>query len=88
MISENLAAVEENIRAACERAGRSMEDVTLISVSTTMPVEMIEEAYRLGKREFGENKAQEMKEKFEMLPGNIRWHLRPYRPSPEWTPGG
>lgn len=75
MIAENLAAVEENIRAACERAGRSREDVTLISVSKTKPVEMIEEAYRLGKREFGENKAQEMKEKFEVLPGDIRWHF-------------
>lgn len=75
MIAENLAAVEENIRAACGRAGRSREDVTLISVSKTKPAEMIEEAYRLGKREFGENKAQEMKEKFEMLPRDIRWHF-------------
>ena len=75
MIAENLAAVEENIRAACRRAGRSREDVALISVSKTKPVEMIEEAYRLGKREFGENKAQEMKEKFEVLPRDIRWHF-------------
>lgn len=75
MIAENLAAVEKNIIDACERAGRSREEVTLISVSKTKPPEMIEEAYQLGKREFGENKAQEMKEKHALLPGDIKWHF-------------
>ena len=75
MIKENLAEVEENIRLACERAGREREEVTLICVSKTKPVEMIEEAYRCGKRAFGENKAQEMKEKHEILPDDIRWHF-------------
>lgn len=75
MIAENLAAVEKNIMDACERAGRAREEVTLISVSKTKPPEMIEEAYQLGKREFGENKAQEMKEKHALLPGDIKWHF-------------
>ena len=75
MIAENLAAVEKNIIDACDRAGRSREEVTLVSVSKTKPPEMIEEAYRLGKRVFGENKAQEMKEKQEILPGDIDWHF-------------
>lgn len=75
MIAENLAAVEKKLQAACMRAGRSREEVTLISVSKTKPLEMIEEAYRLGKRDFGENKAQEMKEKYEALPKDIRWHF-------------
>lgn len=75
MIKERLAVVEENIRLACERAGRNPEEVTLICVSKTKPVEMIEEAYRCGKREFGENKAQEMKEKHEILPDDIKWHF-------------
>lgn len=75
MVKENLAVVEENIRQACERAGRREEDVTLISVSKTKPMEMIEEAYDYGKREFGENKAQEMKEKQEALPKDIKWHF-------------
>ena len=75
MVKENLKIVEENIRQACLRAGRDASEVTLISVSKTKPVEMIEEAYEYGKREFGENKAQELKEKYEVLPKDIRWHF-------------
>lgn len=75
MIAENLAAVEKNIIDACKRAGRAREEVTLISVSKTKPPEMIQEAYQLGKREFGENKAQELKEKHALLPGDIKWHF-------------
>ena len=75
MVKDNLKIVEENIRQACLRAGRDLSEVTLISVSKTKPVEMIEEAYEYGKREFGENKAQELKEKYEVLPKDIRWHF-------------
>lgn len=75
MIRENLSKVEENIKKACERAGRSPEDVTLIAVSKTKPIEMLEEALACGKREFGENKAQEMKEKWDALPKDIKWHF-------------
>ena len=60
MIKENLEVVENNIRKACDRAGRDYDSVTLICVSKTKPVEMIEEAVECGKREFGENKAQEV----------------------------
>jgi hypothetical protein len=67
--------VEENIKKACQRANRPVDEVTLISVSKTKPMEMIQEAYDYGKREFGENKAQEMKEKYEALPKDIRWHF-------------
>ena len=61
MVKDNLKIVEENIRQACLRARRDLSEVTLISVSKTKPVEMIEEAYEYGKREFGEYKAQELK---------------------------
>ena len=50
MLKENLAKVEENIQAACDRAGRKREEVTLIAVSKTKPVEMLQEAYDLGVR--------------------------------------
>ena len=76
MIKDNLQNVEENIRQACLRSGRDVSGVTLISVSKTKPVEMIQEAYEYGKREFGENKAQELKEKYEVLPKDIKWHLQ------------
>ncbi len=75
MVVENLEKVEKNIRAACERAGRSREEVTLIAVSKTKPVSMIEELLPEGVRDFGENKVQELCEKYEQLPGDIRWHM-------------
>ena len=75
MIQENLVRVREKMDEACDRRGRSRRDVALIAVSKTKPVEMLEEAYRCGIREFGENKVQELCEKAERLPGDIRWHM-------------
>lgn len=75
MIKENLAEVQNKIAQACERSGRNREDVTLIAVSKTKPISYIEEAMELGQREFGENKAQEMKEKYETLTKDLNWHF-------------
>ena len=75
MLKENLEEVESKIQAACRRAGRSRDEVTLISVSKTKPVEMLREAYDLGVRVFGENKVQEIREKYEALPKDIEWHM-------------
>lgn len=75
MVQENISKVEKKINAACSKAGRSQEDVTLIAVSKTKPIEMIEEALACGKREFGENKAQELKQKYEALSKDIKWHF-------------
>lgn len=75
MVVENLAEVEKKICAACERAGRRRDEVTLIAVSKTKPISMIEELLPGGTRDFGENKVQELCEKYEQLPKDIRWHL-------------
>lgn len=75
MLKENLINIETNIANACERAGRNREEVTLIAVSKTKPVEMLKEAYDLGVRVFGENKVQELVDKYEALPKDIRWHM-------------
>lgn len=75
MLQENFRQVEENIRKACERAGRDPKEVTLIAVSKTKPVEMIREAYEAGVRDFGENKVQELMDKIPQLPSDIRWHM-------------
>lgn len=75
MISENLSLVRENIKKACVKSNRDEKDVTLIAVSKTKPVEMLEEAYREGCRDFGENKVQEIMDKYEKMPGDIRWHM-------------
>lgn len=75
MVAENLREVEKRVRAACERAGRSRDEVTLIAVSKTKPVSMIEELLAVGVRDFGENRVQELCEKYEVLQKDIRWHL-------------
>lgn len=75
MLKENLESVEAKIQAACERAGRKREEVTLIAVSKTKPVSMLKEAYDLGVRVFGENKVQEIRDKYEALPKDIEWHM-------------
>lgn len=75
MVKENLIRVQDRINAACKRCGRDPKEVTLIAVSKTKPVEMIVEAVDAGKKEFGENKAQEMKEKQEILPNDLQWHF-------------
>jgi 6-phosphofructokinase len=74
-IQENIKAVEDRIAAECQKAGRDPEDVTLIAVSKTKPVEMLREAYEYGCRDFGENKVQELLDKYEEMPRDIRWHM-------------
>lgn len=75
MIAENIAQVQKKIDNACERAGRDRSEVTLIAVSKTKPVSMLQEAYAYGCRDFGENKVQELVEKYECMPKDIRWHM-------------
>lgn len=78
MIKDNIQEVLDNIKAACERSGRNMDEVTLISVSKTKPVEMLVEAYDAGSRNFGENKVQELCDKYEVLQdkySDINWHM-------------
>jgi len=75
LIRENLEEVNKRILAACERAGRNPEEVTLIAVSKTKPADMVSEAYSAGVRDFGENKVQELCEKHLVLPEDIRWHM-------------
>lgn len=75
MVTENLKDVERRVRMACERSGRKREEVTLIAVSKTKPVEMLREAYEAGARYFGENKVQELADKYELMPPDIHWQM-------------
>jgi len=79
LMKENIKEIEERIQAACDRAGRLRSEVTLIAVSKTKPNEMLEEAYSLGMRHFGENKVQELVGKYETLNDKfeerVYWHL-------------
>ena len=75
MLTENVIEVEKNIQAACDRAGRSREEVRLIAVSKTKPVSDIEEVLTTGILDYGENKVQELSDKYDVLPKNIKWHM-------------
>ena len=82
-ISTNLAAVRERIAAACRRAGRAPEEVTLLAVSKTKPESAIREALAAGQYAFGENYVQELTAKIasfekagkESGPDRISWHM-------------
>ena len=75
MLKENYEEVQKKITEACKRAGRNPKEVTLIAVSKTKPVPMLEEAYEAGARDFGENKVQEIMDKYDQLPSDIQWHM-------------
>ena len=75
MIQENLEMVRKEIEMTCARYGRRKEEVTLIAVSKTKPLEDLQEAYRAGIRDFGENKVQELMDKIPRMPGDVRWHM-------------
>lgn len=80
LIAQNLAQLQARIDAACRRAGRAVDEVTLVAVSKTFPVEVVEAAYQAGVRDFGENRVQELSAKCGTLPGEsaggrVRWHL-------------
>ncbi len=75
MIRENIKTAQKNIEKACQNASRDPGEVTLVAVSKTKPVSMLMEAYQCGCREFGENKVQELVEKYQILPKDIRWHM-------------
>jgi PLP dependent protein len=76
-VKENIARVQERVAAACLRAGRKAEEITLLAVSKTFPPEQIREAYDAGLRVFGENRVQEFSGKLSALrdlPG-AEWHM-------------
>lgn len=75
MVARQYDEIKKRVEAACLRAGRKPEEVTLIAVSKTKPVEMLREAYEAGARDFGENKVQEILTKEPELPTDIRWHM-------------
>lgn len=75
MIAKNLQQVQKNILHACDAAGRDPKEVTLVAVSKTKPVSMLLEAYQAGARVFGENKVQEILDKYDQLPSDIQWHM-------------
>lgn len=74
-IRENIQRINENVEAACKRAGRNRDDVLLLAVSKTMTVPVIKEAVACGMTSLGENKVQEIMDKYEPMGEGIDWHL-------------
>lgn len=75
MLCENLRQVQKNIEKACAESGRNPSEVTLIAVSKTKPIELLMEAYEAGARVFGENKVQEILDKYDKMPSDVKWHM-------------
>lgn len=75
MLYENYEKVVENVKNACARSGRNFDDVTIIAVSKTKPLSDVEELLAHGVTEFGENKVQEMIDKYEHVSKPVHWHL-------------
>ncbi len=75
MIKENLEIVRKNISDTIKKSNRKFDDVTLIAVSKTKPLGDLLEAYEAGVRDFGENKVQELTDKYEAMPKDCRFHM-------------
>lgn len=73
--NDNLNKINSEIKEACKRVGKDSEEVKLVAVSKTHTAYEVENAYNCGVRDFGENRVQEMLEKYEVLPKDIRWHM-------------
>ena len=75
-LESRIKLVKERVNAACIVNGRSPNSVTLLAVSKTKPIEMLREAERLGLKQFGENYADEAKEKIQQRPAlKSEWHF-------------
>lgn len=75
-IAENITRIRAHIVEAAERGGRDPSEITLVAVSKTRPVEMIEMAYAAGVKDFGENRVQEAEGKIAAFrPEGVRWHM-------------
>ena len=75
MLEQNLRNVQAKIAAACERANRNPEDVLLVAVSKTKPLSDVEELIKCNQQDFGENKVQELVDKYENVSTSVNWHL-------------
>jgi PLP dependent protein len=74
-LAANIKSVQDRIAAACARAGREPDSVSLVAVTKSHPPELVAEASRLGLTLFGENKVQEAKAKIPLCPGRLHWHM-------------
>lgn len=75
MLIENLNRVKERIAAACDRAGRDSDEITLVAVSKKKPLDDVETLMGAGQTDFGENYVQELCDKYEHASAPAHWHM-------------
>ena len=75
MIDENFKIIEEKINETCIKTNRKIDDITLVAVSKNNNISSISEAYSSGILNFGENKAQELRDKSKLVKENVIWHF-------------
>lgn len=76
LLKNNIKKVLETINKAVKKSGRTLEDILLVAVTKNVPSEIIRKAYEYGLRNFGENRAQELRKKYEDLKDlEITWHF-------------
>ncbi len=74
-IAENLNEIKQNIASACQKSGRSKDDVLILAVTKTIDADRINEAISLGITDIGENRVQELMQKYDLVDKSVRWHL-------------
>ncbi len=74
-LDDRIQDIQKRIADAAVRSRRQPEEITLLAVTKTFPVEIIRQAFEAGLRDFGENRVQEALPKISELPADIRWHL-------------
>ena len=74
-IKDNLLEINANIERACRDSGRNPQEVTVLAVTKTIDADRINEAVSLGLKDLGENRVQELMSKYELVKGDVRWHL-------------
>ncbi len=74
-LNENLQHINATIQTAAQKSGRSIEDITLITVTKTIDIPTIQNAVSLGTIHLGENKVQEFLSKYDSIPSDVHWHL-------------
>jgi pyridoxal phosphate enzyme (YggS family) len=75
MIADNIKLVRDRIFEKCVEIGRNSQEIRLIAVSKNFGTDDINQAYDGGIKDFGENKAQELNSKFEILGNKVAWHF-------------
>ena len=75
MLIERYNEVKKHVEEACKRVGRDPREVTVIAVSKTKPLEMVEELRKEKVLDFGENKVQEILDKYDQMPSDVQWHM-------------